>query len=291
MDDVLGVGGNSTLGSGTVPSIMTYETSNLTGSRIRNITNTTLSVYFKLRIPQAYKTGFGRPSIDVFSSNLQDYKGRKDNSATIDGGEPNKGMLFEATFTMPPQATIRLVLKDVDFDKVMKQNLIDLFVTDEYYTQPLVVPPPIVRDVFEDGTLTNNQLPPPQPGYAWLNYTGSHGDIDPLGLKYRMLPEGFTAVEFQSYTGLVTAIRNDTGLRWLLFDTSAFADISPNDVLRVGNIDGGVYADGTASRVALIETCNPGDVYYVGPVYMSTGVFRRVYVNIVFVQTEKAQYT
>lgn len=195
----MGVGGNSTLGSLTAPSVLTYETSDSSGSRIRNISNATLSVYFKLRIPQAYKPGIGRPGLGVFSSNLRDYKGTKNLSATIENGEPNKGISYEGQFTMPPQASLRLVLQDVDFDRAMKQNLIDIYVTDDYYTQPMVVAPPPTRDVFEDGAPTLDAAPLAEFGPVHLSWftTGTRSDPNGYYSRSTVLP---------GWVGLVTRV-------------------------------------------------------------------------------------
>nr|UYL95408.1 MAG: hypothetical protein [Nanning Tombu tick virus 1] len=261
-----------------------------------NVSPVPLYVVISISIPQVYKSGIGRPDIQVTSHGVTQYDGKKSTSATVKTGEPKKGLTYDAELVLASGGFLDLELLNVNYDNVMLPNFVSLTATDDFGTSVDVVPPPTTRDTFDGGdNQVDDHISTGGITAFWVNYTGFFPTTDPNGFSTQaatdQLPPGVSVVPITSGQATVLALRNDSGRRYLITDTSAYINADPNRIQRMGNIDGGVYADGTGSRNSIIETFNPGAVYYVGFFFSGQYNSYQTYVNLVFLETQKQQYS
>lgn len=124
----------------------------------------------------------------------------------------------------------------------------------------------------------------------FMSYEGVFPTEDPCGFGSVELPNGFSRVAVQSNSYQVVGVRNDSGRRYFLIDTSAHDTTDRGSFQRVGNINGNCMVDGNAVRVSQVCTFNPGDVYFTGPGYSNPGGTRHTYTSLTFVPSDAELY-
>lgn len=121
-------------------------------------------------------------------------------------------------------------------------------------------------------------------------YNGDFPATDPNGFNTVPLPDGFTPVQIPSGQAFVYGIRNDTGRRYLLVDTSAHDVPSTADFQRVGDINGTIMVDGSAVRASVICTMVPGATYFYGRGFSGQASTRRTFLSLTFLPTDMGIY-
>lgn len=207
--------------------------------------------------------------------------------------------MYRARAAMGPGARISLSLVGVDFTRDMLQNFVEISCSDDWGGASNVVAVTRVRPRDEeDGEVeqsANSEDFVPsdtQTGaYSWLTYTGYFPATDPNGFASQTLPAGVVAVPVSSGAASVMGLRNDSGQRIVIVDTSAFITSNLAGIQRYGSaLDGAVMPIDNICRASIICTFPPGETYFVGQAFSGQATSRQTYVSLVFMYTSKVQY-
>lgn len=214
-----GGGGNTQFGNSSYSKVLTYLVDG-DSSMIHNTSPVPLMVFFRLQVPQAYKSGFGRPDVKVTSvrSDLQVYF---DANATVDGGEPGKGLYLTIRGSMEPGAKFRVTMQSVDFSKPMKNNLIDIFASDDFGGDSPVLTGPIPKEDYDASLETPVSFVPQGAGAhaSFISWSGPYTGTDPMGFgaNASRLPSFISTTRYRlGGTMDSVALRNDSDTEYII---------------------------------------------------------------------------
>lgn len=245
------------VGNGDAPNILGYYATD-SGSDIENLSPVTLMVWFEIRIPQAYKPGIGRPDFRAVTSGaVGEWQAFKNVSVAIEGGEPNKGMIYKARASMAPGSRITLELVGVDFSRDMLQNYVEFGCTDDWGGASNVVALTRVRPRDEASGEVEQVADAPAPVQDVYAITIG-GNYARVGIEEhsQFLPPGVIYNVRQTANGTRGFLTNVGTVPWTMyamycvFDTTGF--------YAVGERDGEVWTYSDHARTAMVFNLGPG---------------------------------
>lgn len=247
------------MGNPSVDRVLQYLTG-VDRSRLTNISPVTLSFSFELRVPQIYKSGFGRPDIKAYKRGISSYRGTKTRDGTVSTGEPGKGFIFFAEGFMEPGGYLDLEFVDVEYDNTMLPNRVSLIVTDDYSQVLTVIPAPPTRDVLDGGEEQENAevVASVRHSYDYISMRGPGLN----GQRYQEVsssfPAGIVATQSQTSQGTKTFISNLGADTWYGV-VNIFIEGYTGAMYTAGNADGSSTIQGGAStRVFYVFDMAPG---------------------------------
>jgi len=228
------------LGNPTVPNILRYEATTA-GSDITNLTPVTLRVNFVLEIPQAYKPGIGRPTLEMnTSATVRDFRAVLDNNASVVGGEPKKGLRYTVRMTMPPGTVATLLMFGTDFSRTMLPNNLDISVTDDWGGAGAVNPVTKVRPQRDEKdeivTQDNISIPDalPSNGAYFARWYGVAG-TDKLAAGNAL--NGIPSITYNPDSGVISCYNGFKGHALLNYELAP-GNVGSFTFLRAGRSNG-----------------------------------------------------
>lgn len=278
-DDLLGIGGDMPVISSHDGQVL--EVRNLDkGTYFFNRSPVPFKFSFDVRIPQMYKSGFGRPTWSIGYSNGSVPDTYTSNSATVKNGEPKKGMTAFGDMVINPGGFLRLSVVDADYTKKMLPNYVAFSATDDYGGIDSVVPPPRVKEVGPDGMeAPQSTIASASDGASVLSWNGpTQSNGMNLSAYSAGFPDGVSVDTVNTSQGLRQYMRNNGQVTYTAILFYYLADYSGN-WYRSGNIDGENLTSGGHSRVLAYADLSPGASFAYEP--DQTGSFSS-YSSIVF---------
>lgn len=284
------------VGNNDSPSTLGYYATD-SGSDIENLAPVTLMVSFELRIPQAYKPGVGRPDFRAVTyGTVSEWQAFKNVAATIESGEPNKGMIYRARAAMAPGSRITLELVGVDFKRDMLQNFVEFNCTDDWGGASNVVAVSRVRprdevpdELEQDADLLDSGISgfiandsTSHSGAAWFSWQGRFNSLDPNGFTRVILPTGIEPV---MTNGGFYGLRNATNDNIIVIVTGAYYGVSSQNMYVDGDRDGAVLDVGNNTcRLSLHFKVLVGGAIAYGPTLAADNAITYTSVTVVRAQ-------